>query len=639
MDNRFGLKDAIFLVLLLAIGVTLVTSMFQKDRMWEQLRRIESKVDETRTRVENVANETKTLAAAPRAAATPSNNATSTPTTASGARDESWARPGVPIEWQPPLAFSTDPATQPGFREGGEFTEIWEGKCARVTPFLSTDVYGRRVLDLVCDSLGAYNPKTLKFEGILADAWQYSPDGTWLRVHLRPEATFSDGKPVTAEDVRFTFKDYILNSLIEAESARSILDMIADVKVIDDRTVEFQFSKVLFSNLSGTLNNYVLPKHFYEKFEPSQINQSTSLLMGSGQFRLAKLDPSDQWSPGSDLVIVRNEQYWAKNRRPVLASMRFKTIQDDRARLVAYRNGEGDLITPTSPQFVEVQKESDFEKANRSMKWFNMRSGYSFVAWQTGKRKGERLTPFHDKRVRQAMTMLLNREQMIQEIWSGIGMVAKSPFNPESPAANPDLKPWPFDLDRAKALLAEAGWKDRDGDGLLENEQGDPFEFEFTLAQGGDIVDRIANFMKNACLKAGIKCNVRLIDWAVYTDMYKARDFDALTMAWQSSAPESDLRQMFHSDSIKGGGQNFMQWSNKKADELLEKGIQELDFDKRMKIWHELAELLHDEQPYTFIRVVPWIRFSKKDIGNVQMYKTGLEPWEFFREAVAQPAS
>jgi len=266
-----------------------------------------------------------------------------------------------------------------------------------------------------------------------------------------------------------------------------------------------------------------------------------------------------------------------------------------------------------------------------------MRSGYSFIAWQCGKRKGERLTPFHDKRVRQAMTMLLNREQMINEIWSGVGSVAKSPFSPESPASDAAKKPWPYDLAKARALLAEAGWKDRDGDGVLESEQGDPFEFEFTLAQGGDIVDRIANFVKNSCLKAGIRCKIRIIDWAVYTDMYKARDFDALTMAWQSSAPESDIRQMFHSDAIKGGGQNFMQWSNKDADELMERGCKTLDTAQRMQIWKDLAAVLHEEQPYSFIRVVPWIRFVKSDVGNVQTYKTGLEPWEFFRPAALAP--
>lgn len=633
MENRFGLKDIVTFVLLVAIGVTLVTSMFQRDRMWEQLRRIEGKLDETRQRVEAVASETKALADMPRVAV-----ASASPGEGGGAPDASWARPGVRIDWQPPVAFSTDPALEPGFGRGGEFTEIWEGKCARVTPFLSTDVYGRRVLDLVCDQLAVFNPKTLALEGRLAEAWQYAPDGTWLRVRLRPEATFSDGSPVTAEDVRYTYKEFILNPLIEAEATRSVLDMVKDVVVVDERTVEFQFSKVLFSNLAQTLNNYVLPKRFYERFEPSQINQSTSLTMGSGPFRLETLDPARQWNPGTDLILVRNEQHWARNRRSPLASMRFKTIQDDRSRLVAFRNGEGDLVTPTAPQFVTTQAESGWDDGNRAMKWFSMRSGYSFIAWQCGKRRGERLTPFHDRRVRQAMTMLLNRQQMIDEIWSGVGAVSKSPFSPESPASDPTLEPWPYDVERAKLLLAEAGWKDRDGDGVIENEMGDPFEFEFTLAQGGDIIDRIASFVRNACLKAGIRCNVRVIDWAVYTDMYKARDFDALTMAWQSSSPESDVRQMFHSDSIKGGGQNFMQWSSPEADALMEKGCATLDVDDRMKVWHELAAVLHEEQPYTFIRVIPWIRFVKRDIGNVQQYKTGLEPWEFFRMPAAQPA-
>ncbi len=639
MENRFGLKDLVFLVLLLAIGVVTLNAMWQKDRMWEYLRKIEEQVTETRQRVEQIANDTKAINARPLVA-----GPTESPAGGARTRSESaaWARPGVTIAWQPEFSLPTDPRSQSGFREGGEFTEIFEVKCPRVTPFIATDVYSRRVIERVTEPLAMFDPKTLALRGVLADAWQYAEDGTWLRVHINPDATFSDGKPVTAEDVRWTFQDYILNPLIEAPAARSTLDNIADIEVIDDHTVEFRFQpeKVLFTNLASTLNQSVLPKHFFARFEPSQINQSTSLLMGSGPFRLESNDVDRQWNPGDDLVIVRNEQYWAKNARSPLARLRFRTVNDERARLVAYRNGEGDMITPTAPQFVEVQKEPDWDAKNRSFNWINMRSGYSFIAWQCGLRAGKRPTPFADKRVRQAMTLLLDRDRMISEIWNNVGAVSKGPFNPQSAAADATNTPWPFDLERAKALLAKAGWKDRDGDGIIENEQGEPFEFEMTLATGGDIVDRIMNFVKSASLKAGIRVKPKLVDWAVYSEINKARDFDALMMAWGSNAPESDLRQMFHSASMKEGGDNFVQWSSPEADRLLDLGRRTLDDAERMKIWHQLERVLHDEQPYTFIRVQPWIRLVKKSVGNVQPYKTGLEPWEFFQPtSAAMPVS
>ncbi len=109
-----------------------------------------------------------------------------------------------------------------------------------------------------------------------------------------------------------------------------------------------------------------------------------------------------------------------------------------------------------------------------------------------------------------------------------------------------------------------------------------------------------------------------------------SRDFDAITMAWGANAPESDLRQMFHSDSIAKGKDNFTQWSSKEADELIEKGRRTMDTPTRMLIWQQLEAVLAEEQPYTFVRVPPWLRFVKRDFGNVRMYKTGLVPDEFF---------
>jgi peptide/nickel transport system substrate-binding protein len=124
---------------------------------------------------------------------------------------------------------------------------------------------------------------------------------------------------------------------------------------------------------------------------------------------------------------------------------------------------------------------------------------------------------------------------------------------------------------------------------------------------------------------------VKVIDWSVMSEIQKARDFDALIMGWSASAPESDPKQIFHSESIKEGGDNFVQWSSPRADTLIDQIRTTLDYDARMKVWHEFEKTLHDEQPYTFVRVAPWLRFVKTSIHNVHPYKTGLEPWEFFR--------
>ena len=126
--------------------------------------------------------------------------------------------------------------------------------------------------------------------------------------------------------------------------------------------------------------------------------------------------------------------------------------------------------------------------------------------------------------------------------------------------------------EKAKSLLAEAGWKDRDGDGILENEKGDKFTFEYTYATGGEISERIARFVKDSFGKAGIIMTTRPVDWSRYQELLKLRDFDAITMGWGNNAPESDPRQIWHSESIKEGGDNFTQWNSPQCDALIEQG-------------------------------------------------------------------
>ncbi|MEE2896014.1 MAG: ABC transporter substrate-binding protein [Planctomycetota bacterium] len=664
MQNRFGFKDFVLLVVILVIGLLVVLQMLQADRVWSRIGDIQSKMSEIEQQIAMGGNddlrrelsELKTLIAtrpininlggvsAGDVSFDSGGGAADMPPV-DGERDESWARAGVPIDWQDRVRFSSQPKEVPGFRRGGEFIEIFGAQPSRITPYLAGDVYARRVTDRVIESMANYDPETLELRGVLAEAWQFDPDGRWLRVRIDPRARFSDGMPVTSEDVRWTFMDFIKNPLIEAERARATLDMIEDVKIIDEHSVEFVFNKSLFTNLAYTLGGYVLPKHFYSQFEPSQINQSTGLTMGSGHFRLERLDPDDQWTPGEDIVIVRNEQYWGDDPAP-LASLRFKVISNSLASLVAFRNGEGDMLTPSSPQYAELRDDEAFLEDNVIHNWLNMRSGYSFIGWQCGPRGGEggKLTPFHDPRVRRGMTQILDRELMIKDIWEGVGVVATGPNGPTSPASSPNVAAWPFDQDAADRLFAEAGWVDADGDGVREYQKddgifakGSPFEFEFTITASGETAERVVSYLKTQCLKNGIVCTPKLVDWSYYTDMLKQRNFDAMIMGWSASAPESDPQQIWHSSSILDQADNFIQWANADADAFIEGGRGTLDIEARMQMWHGLHETIHEDQPYTFLRVVPWIRFVKNDIGNVVEYKTGLEPQEFFRAAAPTP--
>ena len=634
MQNRFGIKDFVIVLLLILILATLWLSMVQRDRQWPVLQTIEERGRNLEARLAAIESGMRSGTRSGTQMATPSHVVQASPVPAQ--RNQSWARPGVPVAWQPEPAFTNDPSTVPGYKSGGEFVEVFEGQPQKVTPYLYGDVYGLRVIDRVCESLATFDPTTMKLIGTLADAWQIDPDGRWIRVHINPHAIFSDRAPVTAEDIRWTFMDFVLNTSIDADRTRStMVDALDGVDVIDASTVEFRFKDALFSNILMAMGNPILSKRYYSQFEPAQINQSTGILFGSGPFMMQRLpasvqELSTQWTPGGDVVLVRNPNWWC-GQAP-LDRYRFQVIKDELARLVAYRNNQASMVLPTSPQFNTILRdEPDFEKSTYALKWINMRSGYSFIAWQCGPRgESGRKTPFADARVRRAMTLLLDRDKMIRDIWDGIGTVSKGPFNPEGPASDPSLSAMPFDPAAGMALLKEAGWEDRNADGILDDATGTKFEFEFTYATSGEIAERIARFIGDAFKKAGIVMTTRPIDWSRYQDILKARDFDAVIMSWSASAPESDVKQIFHSESMAKGRDNFSQWSDPSADSLIEQARRTMDEKSRMLIWQQLEGVIAQGQPYTFVRVAPWLRFIRRDFGNVRMYKTGLSPEEFF---------
>ncbi len=614
MQNRFGLKDFVFLVLLLAIGGMILLSMMQEDRVWDQvinmnrnIERLESQMSIMERRLEEGIEISGT---APRQAGEPVQ------------RDDSWARPDVEVEWQERPTFVNDPRDDEEYALGGEFIETFGAQPPTLTPYIYRDVYGRYVIDQVVETLGRYHPETAEMTGVLAEAWQMDPDGMWLRVKIWDNARFSDGEPVTAEDVRFSHEDIGMNPEIQAERYRSAATLIDSVEVIDDKVIEFTFEEPRFNNKSTALTIYVIPKHFYEDFTSSQINESTGLLMGSGPFRMRNLDPDNQYRPGrDDIVLVRNEQYWGP--RAALDGLRFEIINDELAELTNYRNRNADMMQPTPRQFNRYRDDEDFTARNNALKWYNLRSGYSFIAWNTSRE------PFDDARVRRAMTHLIDRERIIRNIMEGIGEVATGPFNPRTDQANPEIEPLEYNVDRARELLAEAGWEP-DSEGVLRNERGDRFSFTYTVPSGVEAWEQIANYLRDQSARVGIRCEVDLRDWAVFSDMLRNRDFDALSMAWSLSAPETDPHQIWHSRQIGGGGDNFVSWENERADELIDSGRREMDFERRIELWRELHEIIHEEQPYTFMVSRPWLRFVNKRTENVHTYRTGLERPEFF---------
>ena len=229
---------------------------------------------------------------------------------------------------------------------------------------------------------------------------------------------------------------------------------------------------------------------------------------------------------------------------------------------------------------------------------------------------------FRDKRVRKALTLLTDRERIRKEIYHGLARTAVSPFMPDSTFAPADLKPLPFDPEKARELLREAGWRDIDGDGILEK---DGRKFTFTMMQiaSSSIQQRLMPMLKESFAKAGIDMKIRNVEWSVYIQNLNSRNYDVCCLGWSSSF-DPDLYQVWHSSQIAGEGSNHISFSNPELDRLLEEMQTCFELPKRIRIAHKIARLLHDEQPYTFLFFPKSLTALSGRYKNVQLFPVGL---------------
>jgi len=220
--------------------------------------------------------------------------------------------------------------------------------------------------------------------------------------------------------------------------------------------------------------------------------------------------------------------------------------------------------------------------------------------------------------------MLLDRDRILRDFYRNLGTVSTGPFSPVTPQSHPGITPIPFDMEGAKRLFAQAGWRDRDGDGILENPEGEPFEFEFTYPQGSSSSPRIAKYVKDQCATVGIRMTERVVDRAVFFEALSTGDFDAITLAQSLGFPESDPHPAWHSDSIRDGA-NISRWQDNIADTLIERGRRTMDATERAVLWHELHRMIHEAQPFTFLVDRAELMLVSKDLRGADPSAAGLD--------------
>jgi peptide/nickel transport system substrate-binding protein len=481
---------------------------------------------------------------------------------------------------------------------------------ATLNPITATDVYESMINSgNIYETLVKRDNATLDIVPLLAESWKISDDKRTYTFYIRKGIKWQDGVPFTSQDVVFSYSK-IMDPKVDAPHLRNYYKDIKSVEAVDELTVKFTYSRPYFLALEFCGGMPIVPKHLFEKGD-FNTNEAGRHPIGTGPYRFVK------WNTGREIVLEKNQGYWGD--KPHLDRIIFRIINDPTVAFQVLKREELDLMALTPIQWSRQSDSENFKGKFDKLSYFT--PNYSYIGWNT------RRPYFSDTRVRIAMSHLVNRELILEKILFNLGTIVTNPFYINSPEYDKTIEPYSYDPGKAKALLDQAGWVDHDGDGIRDKD-GVKFEFEFLIPNGSETGDKISTILKEELDKVGIVMNIRNTEWAVFTTRLNERKFDAVTLGW-SMGVETDPYQIWHSSQLEQGS-NFVGFSNKEADRLIDEARTEFNRDKRIELYRRFSKIVHEEQPYTFLFCRKSTVALNKRFKGVVVYPLGLDPREWF---------
>jgi len=499
----------------------------------------------------------------------------------------------------------TSVPTPPGETPGPGGTLIWRigAEPGTLNPITATDAYEQLINSFILESLVGQDIKTGEIEPALAESWEVGEDKVTFTFHLRKDATFHDGHPVDADDVIHSM-DLIMDPKVDAPVLRSYYSDMESYQKIDDHTVRIRWKKPYFLALEFAGGVPVMPKHIIDDGTDFNKHPYGRKPIGSGPYKFVK------WDTGQRIVVEKNEDYWGD--KPYLERIQWKIITGDEVALQVLKKGEIDFLQRLSPT-LWVRRASSERFMEQFNKLYYDYPTYNYIGWNLRK------PMFQDKRTRQALTMLLNREVIKKEVYHNLATIADGPFFPKNGYDDPNIESWPYDPERAKTLLAAVGWADHDNDGILDMD-GKPFRFELSFTAGVAEWERLAIIWQEDMKKVGIDMRIRTFEWAVFAENVAQWKFDACAMSWALTS-KPDPYQLWHSSQADvSGSSNHVGFKNDRVDALIELNRREYDAEVRKKYCREIHRIIHEEQPYTFNMVRKELSVVDKRVKNIHPY-------------------
>lgn len=481
----------------------------------------------------------------------------------------------------------------------------------------------------------------------LATSWEVSDDKLSYTYRLRRGVRFADGRPFTSADVKFTF-DTMRDPAVNAEHLRANFEDVTDVETPDDHTVVVRYRKKDWRGLAVVgFHLFILNKGWYEEQIPSYarrlgidefsaepgtpgfgevFNKIRVPCPGTGPYYVADAT----YDPNKPLEMVQNPFWWGIQVHPEwynFKALRTIFIDDDVAAFEEFRKGTFDvMVVDASAWDDEYSKDEELLKTTKYYMYDHMGLGFSAITWNT------RQPPFDDDRVRRAMAHLIDRKWILDEVNRGRGEVGYCFGKPiYDTCKTPGLEPLAFDLDESRRLLAEAGWADTDGDGILDRD-GERFEFEVKVGSPRRFYSQVTGLLTDSAAKVGIRASMRTLEWSTFIQDYYEDRFDAAILYHSFADPWIDPFEGNHSSVAVPRGGNRPGWKSAEADELMERMLEEFDAEKRRDMYWEFNELYQQAQPRTHLvhGLVSVLQNSRFE--GVEVLPTGMRIHEYWVE-------
>jgi peptide/nickel transport system substrate-binding protein len=478
-------------------------------------------------------------------------------------------------------------------KKGGTFIDTSFGDAPTMQPVISNDNSSNERIAVMFDSLRTQDPNTLEYKPNLAESWKFGADNLSMTYILKDNLTWSDGQPLTAADYKFTW-DLLFDPKTKVPARSLLSNIVGPPDTPDAKTLVFKFKEVSAASTLYTDSWPAIPKHIFEGKDINDNPLNRDNTVGSGPFVLK------EWVKDDHATFVANEKYF--KGRPNLDQYIFRVVKDANAAYQALKAGEGDTAPIQAPDWDEATKLPNVN----ALSYYYYASSWDYIAYNL------KNPFFQDKRVRQAIASAINKKAMIERVLLGHAKEQNSNYPATSPVFTDDVAKFPYDVNKAKQLLKDAGWTPG-SDGILVKD-GKPFKVRLHFNEGNKRRESIAALTQQFLKEVGIQVEVISEEFgAMLTRVRETKDFDMFVLGWIGGSDPDSAKAIWMSD----GTQNYGGYSNPEVDKLYPQGDRVLDMQKERKpIYVQIQKLIAEDQPYVFLWTLEALRgFNKRIVG------------------------